>query len=453
MGKLFSETQYKEIVNECKAFKEKYCDTDEKDVYVQLVNESDGFDGLQVTFDVYPRKLLYGLMDYALTPRAPKFPMFSYRFEMAVDEESYDYKEIKIMAQRNNGWLKATLCDKYEKDCTFYGQLVWQCGDVEYSEVGIKMQSEISSSVMDDINRTTEGFNNKITGSTPLWDITNANDDSSSPTSYDVYLYTVGDANTTQIVNTQTKESLLVDCGIERDINYRSLYSQAENVIKMLNPEYILLSHNHEDHYNLLFISGAAQSIALGINNMSALKQVIITDAHSGSLSQTIIKSLLGNKLILLNSNIHNYQYVLSGAFPNVYVEFGNCPGLNSCVGGLQSSLENDTGMIVSIRNNKSIVLTGDCSFDFIPVTAGLSDADCIVMPHHGGKVMMKNKISLKNNCVPIVSSGFPALYPNTSPGYQARYDQGLFLQSCGVTTPLLFLKANPNPYCVINGI
>ena len=44
MGKLFTETQYKEIVNECKAFKEKYCDTDEKDVYVQLVNESDGFD-------------------------------------------------------------------------------------------------------------------------------------------------------------------------------------------------------------------------------------------------------------------------------------------------------------------------------------------------------------------------------------------------------------------------
>lgn len=404
-----------------------------------------------MTFDVYPRKLLYGLMDYALTPRAPKFPMFSYRFETVVDKELYVYEEIKTVAQRNDGWLKATLCDKYEKDCTFYGQLVWQCGDVEYSEVGIKMQSGISSSVMHDINRTTEGFNNKITGSIPLWDITNANDDSSSPTSYDVYLYTVGDANTTQIVNTQTKESLLVDCGIERDINYRSLYSQAENDIKMLNPEYILLSHNHEDHYNLLFISGAAQSIALGINNMPALKQVIITDVHSGSLSQTIIKSLLGKKLILLNSNIHNYQYVLSGAFPNVYVEFGICPGLNSCIGGFQSSLENDTGMIVSIKNNKNFVLTGDCSFDFIPAAVGLSDADCIVVPHHGGKVMMNHMIPMKSSCVAIVSSGFPALYTGT--GYQARYDQGLFLQSCGVTTPLLFLKANQNPCWVIKGV
>lgn len=451
MGKAFSEKQYKEIVNECKAFKEKYCDTDEKDIYVQLVHESDGFEELRVTFDVYPKRLLYGLMDYALTPRAPKFPMFSYRFETVVDKELYVYEEIKTAAQRNDGWLKATLCDKDEKDCTFYGQLVWQCGDVEYSEVGIKMQSGISSSVMHDINRTTEGFNNKITGSAPLLDITNANDDSSNPTSYDVYLYKVGDANTTQITNTRTNESLLVDCGIERNINYRGLYTQTENAIKMFNPEYILISHNHEDHYNLLFVSGAAQAVALGFNNMSAIKQVIITDAHSGSLSHAIIKSLLGKKLLLLNPNIHNYQFVLTKAFPNVYVEFGICPGLNSCVGGFQSSLENDTGMIVSIKNNHNLVLTGDCSFDFIPAVVGLSDADCIVVPHHGGKVMMNNRIPMKSCCYPIVSSGFPALYTGT--WYQRQYDQGLFLRNCGVANSLSFLKVLPKICCEIKGI
>ena len=453
MGKDFSENQYKIVIEECKAFKEKYCDTDEKDVYVQLVHESDGFDELRVTFDVYPKKLLYGLMDYALTPRPHKIPLFSYRFETVVDKESYDYKEIKIMAQRNNGWLKATLCDKDEKDCIFYGQLVWQCGDVEYSEVGIKMQYGISSSDMHDINRTTDGFNNKNTESTTLFDIMNANEDSSSDTSYDVYFYVVGDANTTRIVNTRTNESLLVDCGIERNITYRCQYVQAENIIKMLNPEYILISHNHEDHYNLLFVSGAAQAVALGFNNASAIKQVIITDAHSGSLSYAIIKNILGNKLVLLNPNLHNYQYILTKAFPNVYAEFGICPGLNSRVGGFQSSLENDTGMIVSIKNNNNLVLTGDCSFDFIPAAVGLSDADCIVVPHHGGKVMMKNIISLKNNCVPIVSSGFQTLYPNTIPGYQAQYDQGLFLKNCGVTNSLLFLKTSQKPYCEINGI
>ena len=65
----------------------------------------------------------------------------------------------------------------------------------------------------------------------------------------------------------------------------------------------------------------------------------------------------------------------------------------------------------------------------------------------------MQNKISLNNKCVPIVSSGFLALYPKTSPRYQPQYDQGSFLQNCGVATPLVFLKANPNPYCVINGV
>lgn len=451
MGEIFSENEYNDILEKCREFKKLFLDTSEKEVYMQLVHEMDGYDGIRVTFDVYPKKFLRRLMDYVLSPNRSPIPLFSYCFETKVKEGSYEYKEIKSAAQRNNGWLEAELCDEKEQNCDFYGQLVWQCGDVEYSEVGIKMQSGISSSVMQDINRTTEGFNNKITESVTLLDIMNINDDSSSPTSYDVYLYTVGEANTTQIVNTQTKESLLVDCGIERDINYRSLYSQAENVIKMLNPEYILLSHNHEDHYNLLFISGAAQSIALGINNMSALKQVIITDAHSGSLSQTIIKSLLGNKLILLNSNIHNYQYVLSGAFPNVYVEFGTCPGLNNCVGGLQSSFENDTGMIVSIRNNINVVLTGDCSFDFIPAVAGLSDADYIVVPHHGGKVMMNHIIPMKSSCVAIVSSGFSALY--TGAGYQPQYDQGLFLRNCGVTSTLLFLKVALKSYCVINGV
>lgn len=451
MGKVFSEDQYNKVIEECREFKRKHYDSYEKKVYVQLVHELDGFDGVRVTFDVYSERLLYQLMDYALSPGLTNIPLFSYQFETVVGKESNVYKEIKTAAQMNNGWLEAILCDKNEHDCTFYGQLVWQCGDVEYSEVGIKMQYGISSSVMHIINRTTDGFNNKILGSTTLFDIMNANDDSSNPTSYDVFLYTVGEANTTQIVNTRTKESLLVDCGIERDINYRSLYSQAENVIKMLNPEYILLSHNHEDHYNLLFINGAAQSIALGLSNMSALKQVIITDAHSGSLSQTIIKSLLRNKLILINSNIHNYQYVLSGAFPNVYVEFGTCPGLNNCVGGLQSSFENDTGMIVSIRNNKNVVLTGDCSFDFIPAVAGLSDADYIVVPHHGGKVMMNHIIPMKSSCVAIVSSGFSALY--TGAGYQPQYDQGLFLRNCGVTSTLLFLKVALKSYCVINGV
>ena len=447
MQKLFSKDKYNEIMEKCNAFKQNYVDLNETEVYVQLVHESNGFDGLRFTLDVYPKKFLYHLMDYALSDRTPKIPLFSYTFTTKVDGESYKYKEYKALAQENNGWLKAQLCNEDNSD--FFGLLIWQCGGVIAKETGLKVQGSISSSDMKIINRTASGFEKKCPDKRILW---KAEDNSESATSYEVNLYRVGNANTALITNTQTSETLLLDCGI--DINYRNLYSKAENEIKMLDPEYVLLSHNHEDHYNLLFCNGATQAAALGLaRTYSNLKRIYVADNHQGSLKNVINNNSLGGMLEKLNPNKPDYQNILTSAFPNIFINFGTCPGLNSCVGGLQSSLENDIGMIVSIKNNQNIVFTGDCSFDFIPLAAGLSDADYIVIPHHGGKGMMNNPIRLKSNCVPIVSSGFTSLFPKTSINYQAQYDQGLFLQKCGVTSPLLFLKSIQNSHYTINNV
>lgn len=451
MGEIFPENEYNDILEKCREFKKLFLDTSEQEVYVQLVHETDGYDGIRVTFDVYPKKFLGRLMDYVLSPNRSPIPLFSYYFKTKVKEDSFEYKEIKGAAQRNNGWLEATLCGETEQDCTFYGQLVWQCGDVEYSNIGIKMQYDIGSSAMQKINRTIAGFDNKVNNSMTLWDYIKSKEAKDTSTSYGINLYTVGDANTSLITNNNTRESLLVDCGIERNVNYRYLYSQAEYEIKMLNPEYVFISHNHEDHYNLFFVNGAIQSLVLGLNNNTSLKKVVLRDTSGASLSQTIIRGLLGTKLLLLNTSISNYEYALSNAFPNVFIEFGNCPDSRRCVANTSSYYENDTGMILYVHNKKKVVFTGDCSFDFIPTSVNLSDADYIILPHHGGKVVMNNTISLKSQCVPIVSSGFTKLYKGV--GYQQQYDQGLFLKNCGVTSKIVFLRANPNPHYEIKGV
>jgi hypothetical protein len=63
------------------------------------------------------------------------------------------------------------------------------------------------------------------------------------------------------------------------------------------------------------------------------------------------------SRLKYINNNVPDYQKVLSKAFPNIYVEFGTCPGPNNSVGGLWSNYENDTGIIVSIKNKKQLFL------------------------------------------------------------------------------------------------
>ena len=451
MGEMFSENDYREMIEECRNFKSRCIKPDEREVYLQLVYEKENINGVEVAFDVYPHRFLYYLIDNVLTPRLRR-PLFSYRVELEVgDAELCVYQEYKNAAQRNNGWLSATLCDKEDPECTFVGQLVWQCGDVDYSETGIKMQYDISSKVMKDIKRTTSVLRKRNECKNPFDFLENSGEleEKDSKLLYDVFLYRVGNANTTYILNKQNGNSLLVDCGIERTVKYRKLYIQAENEIKKLNPEYILLSHNHEDHYNILFKSVSAQSVALKNTNvkMTALKQVIISKRHMNSLNQLIILDSLRRKIVFLDSNINNYQKILMGKFPNVFIEFGNRIDKKNNVGGRNSYLENDTGIIVSIHNKKNVVLPGDCSYDYIPHAVGLDAADYIVLPHHGGRVIMKNAIKMKKNCIPIVSSGFKQLY-------KGAYNQEDFLKSCGVNTSLMkFLKTVPNLYYMIKDV
>lgn len=220
-------------------------------------------------------------------------------------------------------------------------------------------------------------------------------------------------------------------------------YLQSVNEIKMFNLEYILISHNHQDHYNILFSNCVAQSVVLGLNNSSALKKIFMINKANASFDLKLMTNQIGGYLELVNSKVHNYENMLVREnFPNLHVKFGNCPAVSSSVSALQSGYENDTGIIISILNKKNVVLAGDCSYDFIPATVALGVADYIVIPHHGGIVKMANHINMKQSCVPIISSGFKTLYSKNQLGYNPLYDQEIFLRNCGVRTPLEFLES-----------
>ena len=198
-GEMFSEDDYNEIVKECRKFKRWSIDPDEKEVYLQLVHEKEIINGVGVTFDIYPYKFLYYLMDNVFTTNSRKIPLFSYQLDLKIETDSYVYREYKTVAQKNKGWLAATLCDKDDPKCDFVGQLTWQCGDVDFLEVGIKMRHGISDAILKDIANITSELRKKHLKNLKNLDIERKSGDSAVKTSYDIYLYRVGNANTTYV--------------------------------------------------------------------------------------------------------------------------------------------------------------------------------------------------------------------------------------------------------------
>ena len=75
-------------------------------------------------------------MDNLFTTNSRKIPLFSYQLDLKIETDSYVYREYKTVAQKNKGWLAATLCDKDDPKCDFVGQLTWQCGDIYLYRVG-----------------------------------------------------------------------------------------------------------------------------------------------------------------------------------------------------------------------------------------------------------------------------------------------------------------------------
>lgn len=451
MGEIFSEEDYQKVLEKCRNFKDEYIVDPSDTVYVQLVNESESRGKKSASFDVYSTKLLNKIEEFASDPQNIKIPLFSYRFETIIEDKDDFELRLKPMAQTTNGWFVAEIVHKKSQKHDLYGELVCQCGEVSSSAVGIKLSAATGDPTITrigDISNKLGDYNsNRRSERKP----SGPKQDPNADVIYDLQLFSVGDANTARLINKKTNESVLIDCGIDRKSSYRVLYSSAENQIKALNPEYIFITHNHEDHYNLLFVSCSAQTAALGLNTVSALKEIIISGLNDIVLSGKINQTVLSSKLNIIHPTDADYEFTLTAAFPNVFINFGNAPDKSHCVEHKDSYFQNDTGMIVQINNKKNVLITGDCSYDFIPDASWISDADLIITPHHGGKVVMTRTVSIKKTCCAIVSSRYRTLYKGSL--YDPNYDQGVYLRNNGLQHPLFFLQSSLTPSFTLHGI
>ena len=481
----FNKEETKYILSECKKFRDEYLNLDmikkEKELYIQLRPETNDDQGLRISFDVYTKELLNLIGNFA-NGVVDRFPLFSLRFDSYVLQSTHKVLLKRMVSQEmqledgrttivNNvipehmpvislhdrkgrdAWFTASLCGVNDPNCTIKGELVRECGTAVAVEIGISLHGDVSSSEQRSINGIISSLNESAL---PLSeDITSSANGSNVATSYDVYAYRVGNANTTLIKTDIADESLLVDCGIEKIALFRKNYANAEKAITSFNPKYILISHNHLDHYNLFFKNIAVQSLALHVKNHSLLEMIIVPDDVSNNLSTKVRNKQLESKIRVINKATPNYQDILKDTFPAITIGFGNCPNKAMSVEGKQENFENDTGIIVSIENNKKVLLPGDCSYDYIPDGVKFDDADYIIIPHHGGKAMMNNIVSMKSNCKCIVSSGFKNLFGPGQAGYKKAYDQGIFLTACGVANLKKQLKfiVSRKKYYRITGI
>lgn len=445
MGQTLTENQVNEILANCSAFVERrlhpFNPTNEesREVYAQLATDSDFPYDSNIEIDLYTFNYINYLYDCALTNGGNHFfePLiFSYRFTANSIDNSEIKEKINSISQETNGWFKVTL---YPSNANISdhltGELNLMCG-VSSSDV-ICLASPVAldeddkqkiskvTSFVDDIGNTAPPFEYWIDSC------------SSGKAEYNIDLYRVGNANTSVVTHSLNKESLIIDCGRERNSNYSSKYSASEREIQTLNPEYIVISHNHIDHFNLLYINASVLAINFGIG-ISSLKKIYMVEnnitGHPSHFSLSLLKAHFGAKLTIIPFMALDGASFIS-ALPEVKMHMGTCNNPSLCVYPYPSYQENDSGLIISISNMKRIIFAGDCSYEFFPPNVRLNSANYIVVPHHGGKVVLPPSATHTAVSEPtaFISSGYRTFYHG--PKLIPAYDQESFLMGIGITS------------------
>lgn len=217
-----------------------------------------------------------------------------------------------------------------------------------------------------------------------------------------VRIYNVGCANTVFIQH-YTGLNILFDCGIENS----TLYDNSKAKIQALDPDVIILSHWHSDHYNL-------------INNY-------LRNNHLQYIIYNDICKCSDNQLLFTLASIKEKTIDLSITYSSYMFNTWNCDDISLFIGsGLKPTNTNygyisyhneinDTGIILCVGTadnyHDRVILPGDVSYYCWPSEKelDLNTVSYLLVPHHGGSVYISDLFKNPN---------YPRIYVSRNSSY-----------------------------------
>lgn len=246
----------------------------------------------------------------------------------------------------------------------------------------------------------------------------------SEGTDYTIKIFKVGFANSI-FVKYKSGESLLIDCGIDNTYVQKGVMN-AQNYIKQkVKPTNILISHWHEDHYNML-----------GNLDVTNLKCVITPDSGTMNDNTRLLLETWSNSVNIISFTKTKPSNFLESLFPGLKLHIGK--GLTpsateqnqKCV-GIVTRPQNETqlnneGIIVTISHkNRTVIMPADVSYYNWPeyVLDLIPTAEKIVIPHHSGQVYgLLNVPQNTNPSRKVYISSFGTQFTDLPPKHSTNY-------------------------------
>ena len=235
-----------------------------------------------------------------------------------------------------------------------------------------------------------------------------------------VKIFNVGNANfvsykqNVNVLDGTKEKTLIIDAGVGYDydqvnkvVTRKRQYSDARDyIVKNERPELIIISHLHLDHY-----------LYLDIINSKNLKGIIISEdvlvTKDYNINKYIASIVDKVKIYTINKVIPNARGtkridLSSFGFKDVYLFKGLgkvTPPVSAGLGVIKYNngdrIVDDSGILVTIgKGLNRIIISGDCSYYSWPDEdeLDLSQTCRVLVPHHGGHVIIKDLNALVPN-------------------------------------------------------